>query len=262
MFIRERIELEIAKLAEENSLILRNMSDMPDGILACRREGSRVKWFVRVKDSAGSSKFVYLSKKERAQAVRFAKKTYYQQCLQDNCQTLEALRKCLKHLPENGGKSVSMRNDPGFAELLRTKRLEEELAEWCQAPYEKNPLHTDHLIVRASNGELVRSKSEAFILSALFSEGIPFRYESRLILDDITLYPDFTIRRPRDGKTVIWEHFGLMSQPAYMLNAQSKIQKYIANGYYPMDNLITTFENDGSSLDFEHVMDLVEWLKK
>ncbi len=261
MMIRERMENELRRLEEENAEIKRMLHDMPEGLLQCRKNDNAYKWFVKTTDEKKHRCYQYLPKKERTRAELLAKKTYDLQRLRDNEQEISALETCLKRMPKNGGRSAAMRQNAGFAELLMTKALEKELAEWKNAPYERNPNHEEKLCVRASNGEMVRSKSEAYILSSLYAAGIPFRYECRLVSGDIDCYPDFTIRRPADGALVIWEHFGLMSQQSYLQNAQSKIQKYIAGGFYPMENLITTFEGDGKSLDFSQVMDIVEWLR-
>ena len=52
-----------------------------------------------------------------------------------------------------------------------------------------------------------------------------------------------------------------MSDHGYVKAAQEKIRTYITYGFYPMDNLITTFEQEKSTLDFSRVMDIVEWLQ-
>ena len=263
MLINERMDMEIKRLTEENSALrkLLETKELPDGLLQCRKSQNRVVWFIQTRNSKGGLQSSYLPKTQRSLAAQLAQKTYCLQRLRDNEQTIDALETCLKRLPAEGGRSSAMRRDPGFADLLRTKDLERELAEWANAAYEKNPHHKDHMTVRAANGEMVRSKSEAFILSTLHAAGIPFRYECEFELDGTVVYPDFMIRRPSDGKLILWEHFGLMSQIQYRANAMGKLQKYIENGFYPMDNLITTFERDNSSLDFSHVMDLVEWLR-
>ena len=104
----------------------------------------------------------------------------------------------------------------------------------------------------------MRSKSEALIDMFLFKNKIPFRYECPLELDNILLYPDFTIRHPTTGKVFYWEHFGLMNQALYRKSACSKLQLYISNGITPSIQLITTYETQEVPLDPETVEKIVE----
>ena len=261
MLFYERAKAERERLEKENALIQKKLEDAPEGLLRCKKDGNTVKWFHRTNDKKGRAHCAYLRKQERKMAQRLAVKTYYLQRMKDNEAEIRALCAYLKRHPQGGGIGETLKKDPAFMELLGTNELERELAAWKEAPYEKNPRHEENLKVRAMNGEMVRSKSEAFILSSLATAGIPVRYECRMQLGDVVYYPDFTIRRPSDGKLILWEHFGLMSEYGYMKTAQEKIRTYITHGFYPMENLITTFENAESTLDFARVMDLVEWLK-
>ena len=258
----ERAEEEKNRLLQENDMIRKKLIGAPDGILQCRKERNFYKWFHRTEAKDGRIISNYLQKSEREKARQLAFKTYYLQRAKDNEREMAAIDAYLKRHLKSGGKADTIRKHPAFAQLLMTRDLEKELAAWKKAPYEKSTQHEEHLSVRASNGEMVRSKSEAFILSSLAAAGIPYRYECKLVLGSLILYPDFTIRRPSNGGTVIWEHFGLMSDSAYLKNAQDKIRKYIQHGFYPMENLITTFEREGSALDFSRVMDIVEWLQR
>ena len=261
MFMYERACIERKRLSEENALIRKLLDKAPDGVLHSKKAGNAFKWYLHKKDKHGCRNCAYLPKIEVETARQLARKTYYLQKQKDNEREISAIDAYLKRCVQDGGKSGKIKRHPEFAKLLQEGDLERELAAWKVAPYEKNPHHEEHLTIRASNGEMVRSKSEAFILSSLVAADIPIRYECRLQLGDTAYYPDFTIRRPVDGKLILWEHFGLMSDHGYMRTAQDKIRTYIAHGFYPMENLITTFENAESTLDFARVMDLVEWLK-
>lgn len=75
---------------------------------------------------------------------------------------------------------------------------------------------------------------------------------------DIHLYPDFSIRHPKDGKMYYWEHFGLMDQPGYARKAGIKLQNYIASGIIPTIQLITTYETKEIPLSVDVVEGIVE----
>ena len=57
------------------------------------------------------------------------------------------------------------------------------------------------------------------------------------------VYSDFTCLRKCDRKEIIWEHFGMMTDPTYAKNAVRKIEMYEKNGYIPGKNIIYTFES-------------------
>ena len=260
MLIYERIKAEKKRLEEENKSILIRLEQAPQGFLQCKNDSGFYRWYHKTKNKEGKTEYVSIRKKDRDIARVLAAKTYDSQKYKDNEREIAALSAYLNKHPNNGGKAKMIIRHPAFAELLRTGELQKELAAWKTEAYEKNSLYEEQLTIRAANGEMVRSKSEAFILSALAAAEIPYRYECKLVLDRTTLFPDFTIRRPADGKLIIWEHFGLMSDPAYLKNALEKIRRYIANGFYPMDNLVTTFEQEKSALDFSRVMDIIDWI--
>lgn len=61
--------------------------------------------------------------------------------------------------------------------------------------------HPENLKNKIGKNEFVRSKSEAIIGKVLRMNYIPFRYECPIILNGVTIYPDFTIRHPKTGET-------------------------------------------------------------
>ena len=67
---------------------------------------------------------------------------------------------------------------------------------------------------------MLRSKSEAIIDMILYKNGIPFRYEEKIVLGDVILYPDFVIRHPKTGDFYYWEHFGMMDDEDYINKAK------------------------------------------
>lgn len=96
----------------------------------------------------------------------------------------------------------------------------------------------------------MRSKSEQIIANALYSYGIPFHYEEEFIyqIGNIgKVYPDFTILLP-NGKTIIWEHLGLLSQESYCQRTAEKLNIYQMNGYNLGKNLILTMDDNRQNI--------------
>ena len=133
--------------------------------------------------------------------------------------------------------------------------MNKELRKWQSDDYERSNKHEESLIIKGTQGKMLRSKSEAIIDMMLYKNGIPFRYEEKLVLDRIILYPDFVIRHPVTGAYYYWEHFGMMDEEAYRNHACDKVKLYCANGIIPSINLITTYETKRHPLSVEKV----EW---
>lgn len=108
---------------------------------------------------------------------------------------------------------------------------------------DSNTRAPENLRYKTASGITVRSKSERVIADKLFNYGIPYRYDTKLKIGSKAFYPDFIIRR-WDDKTVIWEHFGLMTDSGYLEHMVRKMVIYQEFGYSTSSNLICTFERD------------------
>ncbi|MBQ7536477.1 MAG: hypothetical protein IJT43_12785 [Stomatobaculum sp.] len=177
-------------------------------------------------------------------------------------QKLLAYEAFLKKYPARCGReALLLEESPGIRELLLPQllKLPDDLELWAREEYDKNMDYPDHLKYPTIRGELVRSKSETQISYVLAKNSIPYRYECRLPLDGVSIYPDFTTLRPFDRKIIIWEHFGLLDKPAYIDNTTSKLNLYIKNGWIPGNNLIITTETEKYPLDIRQIEELVKF---
>jgi ATP-dependent exoDNAse (exonuclease V) alpha subunit len=120
------------------------------------------------------------------------------------------------------------------------------------------------LIHRTSKGLAVRSKSELLIAEAFISSGVAFEYEKELTLGGATRYPDFTIEDEISGRTVYWEHLGMLNKPDYRASWEKKLAWYRANGIHLVDKskagdpmLVTTMDSAESGLDMAQVKKLI-----
>lgn len=114
--------------------------------------------------------------------------------------------------------------------------------EWQNDTYEKSYRNPEHLKFEGPRGIMMRSKAETIIAAELEKAGVPYRYECIHRMDGYRIAPDFTIRRPADGKIIIWEHFGLWSRPDYRQAMYKKLETYARHGYCPGNNLMFSFE--------------------
>lgn len=102
--------------------------------------------------------------------------------------------------------------------------------------------YPEQLRYETKRGELVRSKSEQIIANVLYKYGIPYEYEYKLEVDGMTYVPDFVIFDGFSPDIVVWEHFGMMDDANYALNAVEKLAHYKNAGLELNENLIGTFE--------------------
>lgn len=226
---------------------------MPEGKLICCKDC----WY----QSDGHKK-IYIKKKDKELAEKLAIKKYLSALLEDLEKEKSATDMYLRHCPRShenldalfaGSSEVLNLLSPYFSPLSK------ELDHWMNSQYKHNLKHPEHLTQKVGSNEFVRSKSEAMIAKVLKQYKIPYRYESQLILDDVELYPDFTIRHPKTGEYFYWEHFGLLDKPEYVKTMHTKMQLYTANNIMPSIKLITTYETKEKPLTFEMVELLVKY---
>lgn len=228
---------------------------LPKGELRCCKNESRYKWFWKKGDSS-----FYLPKSNRELAEKLALKKYCEYKLEELNKSMCAYEYYLKKMRGVEGKADALLYHEEWSKLLakQFKAVDSELKSWQEADYDKCKKYEENLIYRGTQGKMLRSKSEVIIDMMLYKNNIPFRYEDKLVLDGVELYPDFTVRHPVTGKVTYWEHFGLMDDEAYKNKAFSKIKLYCDNGIIPSINLITTYETKEHPLDIAHVENVIK----
>ena len=228
------------------------IKQLPEGTFMYTRNGKYIKWYQRVGNTLR-----YIKKEDQALAEKLAYKKFLTSQRDDLLREKSALHMYLKHHEINVRNTSQVITDSAAYRALLSSYLKsdsDEIQEWAQVPYERNQKYPEQLIHKTLSGNVVRSKSEVLIDMALFLNKIPYRYENLLTLNDITLCPDFTLRHPKTGQTLYWEHFGMMDQPVYIQNACSKLQRYSSHGLIPSIHVITTYETK----DFPLTTELIE----
>lgn len=109
---------------------------------------------------------------------------------------------------------------------------------------------TDHkaALVPGNDGKPVRSRVEYIIHQTLQRSGLAFTYETSLPLAkrDYVIHPDFTITL-KDGRTVYWEHLGMLDVRKYYKDWQRRIVDYRDHGMF--EQVVTTDDLDGIKQD-------------
>lgn len=144
--------------------------------------------------------------------------------------------------------------------VMEKKHRDYLLEKWKNAPFEQCPKDEEKHRHETHIGELVRSKSEVIIADALYSYGIPFRYEERFPYPDESgryFYPDFVIMLP-DGRKLYWEHFGLLSKLSYCTHNAEKLYHYQIHGVHIGKNLIITQDDSKGSCNSAFIYKIIE----
>ena len=115
---------------------------------------------------------------------------------------------------------------------------------WISLQSPSSQFMKENLKWQTTQGFYVRSKSEREWCNRLIANKIPFLYEYPLRINNITIYPDFTIICPYTTKIKLIEHFGYMDDLAYQRKTTLKLRKLHDLGFTLFTNLIFTFESD------------------
>lgn len=202
----------------------------------------------------------YIPTKDKQLAYDLAVKKYLQLKLEYLSKEHRILQACLNHHRNHPDHSQEMLNNHSEYTQLLSPFLQEVLTseqEWMNTPFEKNPNYPEQLRFPSTSGNILRSKSEYMIDSALCAANIPFRYECQLALGDVTLYPDFTILHPPSKQVIYWEHFGMMDNASYSDNTFHKLKTYLSHNIIPNVNLLTTYETRDQPLTYVQIEQII-----
>lgn len=255
MFANYReIKKRMEEIEEELQEIKEREKEWPEGNLICAKNNSYYKWYLQSRHHS-----VYLPKKEKRLACQLAQKKYDQLRRMDLQKERSACQGYLRRADGVGSQAERLMENEEYERLLERRfcTIRKELETWAEEEYEVYQGCPEKLILKGTQGKRLRSKSEVMIDHVLYRAGIPFRYEAKLLLEGMTVHPDFTIRHPQTGEYYYWEHFGMMDYPEYCDRACKKIKSYCSQGIYPSVQLILTYETKVHPLDMRSVEKIV-----
>ncbi len=250
-----QIANQIAALNKQISFCEGKLKSLPDGELLCTRNGKYTKWYMK-----NGSYPIYIPKTKQNLAKQLAYKKFIEMRLQELQIIYKKLSEAQQMLLEKPQAEELLLTSSPYSKLLQSyiSPQNEIIEKWLQESYQTNPYHTENLIHQTFAGHKVRSKSEVMIANLLFENQIPYRYESAVVLDLKTYYPDFTICHPKTGGIFYWEHFGKMDDIQYRSNVYRKLEQYARHDIIPTMNLITTYETEkfpSDSVKFKRIIE-------
>lgn len=275
MISREAIQKELIKCRKIKTRLTRQLKELPDNTLFTKLEHGKPRLY-----TYSNGKPLYLSQNSFPVFAEIATGKILRFLLEQlsvNISSLENLSSEYTPLPEmfqlenispalrdlrysiKGTVAESSWNDQllrylqeEFLPAQQWRITERDIYTWRSIKYEGNPYRPEQKIHRTPGGIYVRSKSELLIATHLEYMDIPYRYEAPLVLEGNTVYPDFSILRPADHKLIYWEHMGMLGDFDYAQKASMKLMQYFQCNIRPYDNLITTYDDNGT-LDMAHI---------
>lgn len=151
-----------------------------------------------------------------------------------------------------------------------TNLFEKEDPLMLPSPVEVNGKWMDErLIHRSRRGTALRSKSEVIIDDALAAHDVAAGYEVPFFSRDGLHYrlPDFTIEDQAIGRTILWEHCGMLFDEGYRQRWEHKLRWYRDNGVRPLEEgggdratLVVTHDDDNGGIDGQKIHAMIEKL--
>lgn len=256
MFTKESIRKEIALSRSLEARFQKELAAKPKGTLFYKMgRGTRrpYQWL--------NGREVYLGKKKAETLQKLADKKKLQSSLkglEQNLQLLKLMESEYTELPILMPDDMSMyAGVKGPIQRVAPKLSKDNLREisirWETEHNGNTDYRPEERIHRTSDGICVRSKSELAIYEYLKSHNIPFVYELPIQLGDHLRYPDFTLLRKRDVKIFLWEHLGCMNDPIYHQNNTRKIWEYMSEDYFPLRDILFSYDYEDGSIDLLEV---------
>jgi len=259
------------KMREESRALHKVIKSLPKGTVMIGKEGD----FIRISQVHYAEKKFHKKgiKRNQALAQALVKKSIYSEYVRRMDNNILLLESALSGMLALDEKSVY--NDaPANIELVLneyfntrtslemnpvydndvlimdfvTEIPKEERAAWGQKPYRANAFNLETKKHRTLEGVELRSKSELALYEIYKKHNYPVHYDELVRIRGKMKSPDFIAMR-RDGKVIVHEHCGLVTDQNYMKNHNEKIMLYESAGIVPWDNLIVTYDLPGGGID-------------
>lgn len=213
----------------------------------------------RIKDN-DTDKRRYLCKDELDEAKRIIQRDYDNEIFRAAKFQLKAYNALIKCLEKFDLEAIYTALPLARRALVKpyVVPFEEYAKQWQEKPYYKLPFLQGDGNFKNSKGERMRSRAECIICNLLIELGIPYKYDYPIQLEDgKEVFIDFVILKRSTREEKYMEHFGLMSDPGYVIKAMRKLKDYPKIGLILGDNFFFTFETDPDEVDFKAIKDMM-----
>ena len=257
--IKKKLEIREHQLQQWKKEKEKALQKVPEGYLRICKRGDKTQYYYRndPKDFSG----VYIKEKDVGLAKRLAQKDYDKKVLKKKKKELKAIHKYLSFCPSKSAEQIYENLHVARQNIIMPIQDTEEdyIRKWQEKLYQGKEFDENAPEHYTIKGERVRSKSEVLIADLLSKEGIPYRYECPVGLKGVgKIYPDFTVLHVRERKELLWEHFGMMDDPAYAEKAVRKLATYEQNGIFVGEQLIVTYETRKNPINQKAIKGMIE----
>ena len=228
------------KLREYYSIISKEIESLPQGVLLIRYRNNKPNFSVRSDGHTyGLTKKTDIVYKIARRGFLLLQKSLIEQFLnKDRALSLGDILN--KRIPETE-RLLKRYEDAGLDINLIIMTPNQQL--WNSNRHSQKPNRREGLIYPTKDRVYMRSKSEQAIGNLLETLHLPYRYEPRLRIGNITYYPDFIIMLPND-KLVILEHVGRMDLAEYNQSFIERMQSYDRANILLGRDVFLSFEHD------------------
>lgn len=250
-------------LVESKTDLEKELKTLPQGQLYCLQRNGR--WFYYElfpkKGNRKKEKRVGITG-DTDKVFALVRKSYITKALALVDKDIKVLDMAIKHYVDFDEESVMSKllsKHPELSEGIYHGQQSDE--DWADNYERQKDFYDSDRTSTSVKGVEMRSKNEVYIAARLDHFGIPYRYEASVPHPDVSRIPDFTIRRPRDGKIIYWEHLGMMGDSGYKSGNEIKFIEYENSGIVPWDNLIVTYDTSDGGIDAKIIDAMIQgWL--
>jgi len=248
---------------------LKKLNRLPAGTLVCELVDNHSLKYYRNYIENGKVKRRFIGGPDNELVIDYKKQKFYEMrktILEKNIMLIE--RTC-KHIGNYSTEAIHKKMPKAYKNLPDECFEDMELAqvkEWLKKYNKRNtyPLPDNPNI--ACDGTPTRSKGETIIYDDIYHSGLPFQYDVYFKMQGKSgkihgLSPDFMFIC-KDGRKVIWEHFGLLANGSYSDENMEKLNKYLDCGFVIGYNLFITSDNVDGNTNELMILETLELIKK
>lgn len=249
---------ELKEILQEKETTL---GKMPPGKIHILSVNNRPQFYLRKNPAEKSGE--YISKTNDAKLNLYIQKTYDEKVvkyIRKELSILENLLRKFDDIPMQIQQSYSKLHQEVKKHIIPLDMSDEDYRDqWRNLPFERKAIPDYVPYYETAKKERVRSKSEMNIANALAKNGIPYKYECPMLLDNGTIiHPDFTLLHVKERREIYWEHRGMMDDKEYAKNSVQRIKALMKNGIFVGKNLIITEETSTNPLGTNEIECIIE----
>lgn len=260
MELLDELKKRMKQLEKARAKVYKELENQPEGHIRVSSFKGYSRFYLRNDPKDFNGQYIPKGKEKLVRAL--IKKDYLERVRRRIEKELSQLRRYIGHLEKERADVVYSKMCTARKALVEPVLLtDDELAEvWAGQKCRQSTYLPEYKIYPTKRGEMVRSKSEVFLADMFYEMGIPYRYEQIVKTKDGKVYaPDFTLWDKKRRREVYHEHFGLVDDPDYRRDRfLKKIDEYRKSGIFFGNNLMATFEGEGSVLDMNEIRTMFE----